>query len=233
MINREKLATRLFEAFDNKYIGRGEEQINLDDIINGGQKYSLIMHILSNIPLSSHEKVKEFSDTFEVTKETSLDVTEFTQSELRFRLLLEEVLELGASLNFSKGKIYEIYVELQEKVFKKGIKPSLIEVFDALIDIAYVMYGAIDAFNLNEIFDDGMEEVHDSNMSKVLPISVSPSEIKFNIDTLQSDGTQVVSKILQDKYIVFLDKNTNKILKPITYTKSNLEPIINKLNSKL
>ena len=44
---------------------------------------------------------------------------------------------------------------------------DITEVCDAIVDLAYVMYGMVVQHGLSDVFDDMFEEVHKSNMSKL------------------------------------------------------------------
>lgn len=59
---------------------------------------------------------------------------------------------------------------LQEELdeYKKAVQErNTIEVFDALVDLQYVLLGAIRNHGLEDIFMSGFIEVHESNMSKL------------------------------------------------------------------
>ena len=42
-----------------------------------------------------------------------------------------------------------------------------VEVLDALVDIAYIMFGAVLEHGMEEVFEDAFQEIHASNMSKL------------------------------------------------------------------
>jgi len=65
---------------------------------------------------------------------------------LRLRLLNEEIDEL-----------YDAYMN-----------NDLTEVFDALIDIDYILKGTVIAFGLQDHYEKGFNEVHSSNMTKLI-----------------------------------------------------------------
>ena len=43
----------------------------------------------------------------------------------------------------------------------------MLEISDALVDIAYVLYGMVVHHGLSNVFDEMFQEVHNSNMSKL------------------------------------------------------------------
>ena len=88
----------------------------------------------------------EFNEAFEIPylKEPGLSSDELI--ELRIKLLSEEV---------------EEYAEAA----RTG---DLVEVLDALADIAYILAGTIINHGMQEIYDDAFNEVHRSNMAKLV-----------------------------------------------------------------
>lgn len=59
---------------------------------------------------------------------------------------------------------------LQEEVWELEdafTKKDQTEIADALVDIAYVLFGAVNEMGLHDIFEDMFDEVHRSNMSKL------------------------------------------------------------------
>lgn len=215
--DKEQLATLLFEGLDDYIL----ENASINELLTPQQKYQLIMRVINILPATDHEKVIEFNQTFGVEKETTFDVAQFKYGVLRFSLLLEEVLELGTALGMSRGAMYELYVKIQEKVASKGIEPGITEVLDALTDISYVNYGALHVFNLDDITWAAMENVHDSNMSKIIPLGIGDTAFKEIIKELTADGTSILATSA-DKGIVIRNKDTGKVLKPATYTPATL-----------
>lgn len=221
--DKEKLSTLLHETIDDLILGDNNDAapVSIDNLLNPKQKFYLVQAILNALPKTDHEKVIEFNETFKVDKEVGYDVTTFKSAELRFRLLLEEVLELGAALGIPSGKCYQIYVELQDKVIKKDIEIGIVEVLDALTDITYVNYGALHVFNLDDITHDAMENVHDSNMSKIVSKEINQDAFIRICDELRQDGTNLVSEEVE-RGIVIRNKDTGKVLKPSTYIPATL-----------
>lgn len=94
------------------------------------------------------EKVKkliEFNKTFDIPigrKPTLLNSKDFN---LKYNLLKEELDEYN----------------------KACINKDMAEVSDAIVDMAYVVFGIVVQHGLTNVFDDMFEEVHKSNMSKL------------------------------------------------------------------
>jgi len=127
--------------------------------------------------------VKEFMTVFGQVME---DKPSFVPSVVMFRarLLNEELDEFMAAC-----RDYE----------KEASTQNFVEIFDALLDLQYVLDGAFVAMGLHKIKMEGYVEVHSSNMSKAGP-----------------DG-----KPIKDA--------SGKVLKGPNYYKPNLYPILNKL----
>lgn len=152
--------------------------------------------------LNYTEIVREFHERFgHIIKPTpALDVQ--SRDLLRYNLLEEEVIELKEAI----------------------IKEDLVEVLDALVDIQYVLSGAILHFGLQNIFDQAFQEVHRSNMSKACE---TQQEALDTIEYYRERG--IDSDYIPDEdlgvYFV-LRKSDGKILKSINYSPANLKQFL-------
>ena len=88
----------------------------------------------------------EFNQAFDIPKLDSPDIGPEELIELRIKLLREEV---------------EEYAEAA----RAG---DLVEVIDALADIGYILAGTILNHGMQNIYDDAFDEVHRSNMAKLV-----------------------------------------------------------------
>lgn len=88
----------------------------------------------------------EFNNAFEIPKMDSPGLSNNELIELRIKLLKEEV---------------EEYAEAA----RSG---DLVEVLDALADIGYILAGTIINHGMQHIYDDAFDEVHRSNMAKLV-----------------------------------------------------------------
>jgi NTP pyrophosphatase (non-canonical NTP hydrolase) len=88
----------------------------------------------------------EFNQAFDIPKLDSPDIGSDELIELRIKLLREEV---------------EEYAEAA----RAG---DLVEVLDALADIGYILAGTILNHGMQNIYDDAFNEVHRSNMAKLV-----------------------------------------------------------------
>lgn len=225
----ELIATRIFEVLDDLTLG-DKEPIDLNDLLNPQQKYELTYAIVRSLPKNDLEQVQQFHEAFKVDKENTHNVYDFKYATLRLSLILEEAMELGKALGFSNDDLYRTIISIFSKVKDKNIEPGIVEVGDALGDLRVVVNGTTDVFNLGDINQSLMEEVTSSNMSKLVP-SDHPDVLKIVVETKKSydeKGIEVISEDLKNGYIAIKNKETGKILKPITYQQPDLTSIINK-----
>jgi len=123
------------------------------------------------------EKVRDFQKTFGQPIQDRPDgIPGLAVTDMRFDLLQEELWE---------------YAEATDN-------KDQVEVADALVDIAYVLFGAVNEMGMHNIFEDMFNEVHRSNMSKA-----------------GADGKPIY-------------REDGKILKGPNYSPPNLEKFLNK-----
>lgn len=149
---------------------------------------------------------------------------------------------------YSRWKILESEIEETEKAFREK---NTIEILDGFCDQMYVIGGSVDKFKDNNIiankyFDlldvvinksleyfslecifDAFYDVHKSNMSKV-HLSMFHLQETFERYNLQVKDWRI--KEISPTEILVYDNKINKLLKPSTYTKANLKPILEKYN---
>ena len=92
------------------------------------------------------DMLEEFNEAFEITYSKSPEIGEKDIGELRIRLLQEEVQEYADAVRAG----------------------DLIEILDALGDIAYILAGSILNHGLQGVIDDAFTEIHRSNMAKLV-----------------------------------------------------------------
>ena len=88
----------------------------------------------------------EFNQAFEIPKLEQPGLSDPALIELRIKLLAEEV---------------EEYAEAA----RAG---DMVEILDALADIGYILAGTIINHGMQDIYDDAFDEVHRSNMAKLV-----------------------------------------------------------------
>ena len=146
--------------------------------------------------------VLEFHKKFDAYIGESPEIPNSKVCDLRINLLQEELNELKEAINNN----------------------DIVEAADALMDLQYVLSGAIISFGLQNIASDLFKEVQRSNMSKLCKnIEEAQETVKFHEKKgglgcyiIDLDNGQFSVKRLED----------NKQLKSINYSPCNLKPII-------
>jgi hypothetical protein len=134
----------------------------------------------------------------------------------------QPVLEIPTiPLNRVNLRIKLLQEELDE--LKEGINNNdLVEVFDALLDLEYILLGTVVEFGMAKIFDEGFEEVHSSNMSKFCK---DGHEVIETMISYKNQGVNTHCETMGDLLVIKRIED-GKILKNINYRKCNLQPII-------
>ena len=146
-------------------------------------------------------------------------------------------------------KRYEILQSEVEETLKAISENDIVEILDGFCDQMYVLGGTVDKFKsciaikesftiqLQEVLDralqyfslecifDAFYDVHKSNMSKV-HLSMFHLQETFERYNLQVKDWRI--KEISPTEILVYDNKINKLLKPSTYTKANLKPILEK-----
>ena len=152
---------------------------------------------------TNFEKVREFHKLFglKISNTTSKDMFEDKKTlKLRLDLLKEELSELIEAID----------------------NKDIVEIGDALTDIAYVNYGAAVSWGID--LDDCFKKVHESNMSKLCS---SEQEAKDTVEWYKKnsevyDSPEYRKNEEKDNCWVVYNKSTGKILKSINYNAVDL-----------
>lgn len=214
----DKTEKELYEVFENfnksENTQLSEEQItHLIDCVK--------LTIVNN---SYINKVEEFMITFnqEINSKPITVVDELTF--LRLKLILEELCELAQSCN--KNVYGKFTQHLQDKyleffnTFNEERSDNLKEKLDALLDLQYVLSGAVSTFGFGNVFDEAFEDVHQSNMSKVCR-HYKEAELTQNFYSKQGINTNIIEDI-EGKFLILRDED-KKVLKSINYKKVELD----------
>lgn len=145
--------------------------------------------------------VEEFHTTFKAPILETPQIPSADRAALRVSLLQEEINELKEAI----------------------ANNDLVEVFDAFLDIQYVLSGALLEFGLKNVFDEGFAEVQRSNMSKACN---SEQEAIDTLDFYKSkDGTEGYYKEDGDKWLVYRNGD-DKVLKNKYYSAASLNNFV-------
>ena len=169
-------------------------------------------------------KVKEFMTLFGQPIVNKPTIMSEDRNKLRIALIFEELKEYAEASGLKAYFAYELCKkEYNDKADGEVIEENinLTEQFDALLDLQYVLSGAVLENGFGNIFDEGFNEVHRSNMSKAC---VNEEEA---LDTCEYHKVEATYNTNSLPIIVYR-KSDMKVLKSINYSPANLEPIINK-----
>ncbi len=152
--------------------------------------------------IDSLNQVAEFHKTFNAPILETPQIPSKERSELRVKLLQEELDELKEAIENN----------------------DLVEVADALCDLQYVLSGAVLEFGLGKKFVELFNEVQRSNMSKACDNQQQADE---TIEMYRQKGQDSYSEISGDKINVHR-KADNKVLKNKYYSPADLKTILEK-----
>ena len=147
------------------------------------------------------------------------------RARLRIALIFEELKEYAEACGLpyyfeDLCDNYCIDVHNKTQVHPLDTTPNQVEQLDALLDLEYVVLGAVHEHGFGEIFDKAFDDVHNSNMSK----ACNTEDIaKLTIDKYEAEQKSCYYKQIGDFFVVY-DRNTDKVLKSVNYKPVDLEP---------
>jgi predicted HAD superfamily Cof-like phosphohydrolase len=141
---------------------------------------------------------------------------------------------IGLSPKVPDEKTCQLRVNLLEEELNELVEGfrnnDIVEVADALMDLQYVLSGAIIACGLHEIAPELFEEVQRSNMSKLCK---SQEEVDNTIKFYTEEkGFKCYVIPVEDGLFSVKRVDDNKTLKSINYSPCDLKPIINSYTKK-
>jgi len=148
-------------------------------------------------------KVHEFHEKFNHLIKNTPTLSAFKIAQLRINLLKEELGELIVALN----------------------NKDIVEAADALMDLQYVLSGAIISLGLGSIASELFDEVHRSNMSKLCNNLDDLFKTLDKYGDRDNSNYEVIGEGTDKKYHAFRTSD-RKTLKSINYSPANLAPII-------
>lgn len=161
-------------------------------------------------------KVKEFMTTFGQPVLDKPTLLPEDRQKLRIALIFEELKEYAEASGMT--------TYFAELCSVNGINDEIdlpvnqVEQLDALLDLQYVLSGAVHEHGFGGIFDAGFEEVHTSNMSKACPDIATALR---TIDKYDSEGVKVHCDTNNLPIVIYRTED-NKVLKSIDYKPAQL-----------
>lgn len=167
------------------------------------------------------EQVKEFMLTFGQNVVDKPIVLDKDTQKLRIALIFEELKEYAEA----SGKL-DYFSELCINTASDFAKNTLeyvpivnqIEQFDALLDLEYVLLGAVLSHGFGDIFDAGFNEVQNSNMSKADDNKEDATITSINYS---EEGIDTYQTLVNGKYVTGRSSD-NKVLKSHKYKPAQL-----------
>lgn len=161
---------------------------------------------------------KIVDETIELLPPTELDMV----MELHNKMLLKVELCPKVPTQDIKNRRIKLIQEEFDELKKSFDDNNLVESFDAILDLLYVVYGTAIELGLQDILYKGFCSVHESNMSKVC---YNQDEVQATIIQNQDryEGMQGV-RIGDNEYLV--KDSMGKLIKSIFYKKVDLASII-------
>lgn len=221
----DKLESRIYEVFENQRFVI-DKKCRPEDII------SLVNDICCVVRQEENSsKVEQFMNTFNQPVLEVPTIPDKDTYSLRLSLILEELSELAEAggrqiVSMFIDQVTDKGLELINKLEagKYNQEANIIEAFDALADLEYVLKGAIHCFGGGEIFDEIFDDVHSSNMSKVCKNVEEASE---TIQNYAIKGIEVyANKQFSNSYLIYRTSD-NKVLKSINYKPVDLTKYFN------
>lgn len=174
------------------------------------------------------KKVEQFMVTFDQPVLDAPIAIPEDRNKLRINLIFEELKEYAEA----SGQIY-YFEELCEKfclwshnmtqVHPHPTSVNQVEQLDALLDLQYVLSGAVHEHGFGKIFDEAFEEVHNSNMSKACNNLEEAEETRQHYET--TENTESIIIVGGGIYLV-KRKSDEKVLKSINYKPAQLEQFL-------
>lgn len=174
-------------------------------------------------------KVAEFMDTFNQTRNTVPTIPTRAECGFRLSLISEETIEIaeacGSEVLSDFGlALYKSSEEIRTRVesMRETLQPNKVACLDGFEDLKYVLYGTILKFGMQNVDDDAFDEVHNSNMSKACD---SEKEAHDTMEKYSKEGIETEIELKEGRALILrsLDK---KVLKSINYKPAQLDKFI-------
>ena len=154
---------------------------------------------------SGIEKVKEFMEMSKQVINIKPCLVNRELAEFRFKLIREENSELLQAVE----------------------EEDLTEVLDALVDLQYVLYGAVLTFGMQDVWEKAFEEVHINNMTKACK---TEEEADATIEFYLKQGISVFVEKVNDLYVIYRTSD-KKVMKSIDYIPVSLSKFVQDVTS--
>jgi predicted HAD superfamily Cof-like phosphohydrolase len=147
-------------------------------------------------------RVKDFHDVSGLEYKTKPGIPADKKIDLRMALLEEELRELESA----------------------AYRGDIVEVLDALVDLQYILHGAVLDFGLQDVFSEAEKEVHRSNMSKFCEDTESA---KRSVIKYQLNEVEAYYRLVNKRFVIRRSMD-EKILKGENYSSPKIKKILEK-----
>lgn len=174
--------------------------------------------------MSLNKMYQEFNSAYAITELEKAGHVLFKRTQLSLEEVQEALDEVAESYTITLSRnngTSELLV--QDLVMKQDINfPAWVK---ECCDIGYITYQGLRAMGID--LDACMDEVHRSNMSKALPITVDNHVVEEQKLKLQERYDSVII-VETETALLFKNESNGKLLKTAYYSPANLEPLVQK-----
>lgn len=103
---------------------------------------------------------------------------EFLNKVREFQVASEQLVnDKPTNCNYRETELrHDLMLEENEEYFEATDAGSLIGTLDAVVDMAYILFGTINMHGLQDLFEEAFNLVHENNMTKVVDGKVIRNE---------------------------------------------------------
>lgn len=165
------------------------------------------------------EQIRKFIIRSGVSVYKAPPFTDKTSKRRAISLIFEELKELANAIN-EEDHFNSLCSEGIQKTIESGAQEQTRDALDALCDIAYTTYNAVNVLGLHPVFEEAFDEVCESNLSKFERADDEES-IKKTRDYFEKNKipyyTEFIDTEDHGEVVVFKRKKDGKIIKPYNY----------------
>jgi predicted HAD superfamily Cof-like phosphohydrolase len=168
--------------------------------------------------VSTIDSVYEFHKVFGHPIGVQPQIPDKDRVMLRLMLIFEELVELSEACGEKTRSLFSLLAKsfLENRVPADNPEPNVVAALDALLDLRYVLDGAVIEFGLHHKFLDGFRIVQESNMSKIVTnldearqtvkiYAAKGQEVKVVLTEYQGKIVGIVRRVSDDKIMKSLD----------------------------
>lgn len=221
MIN-EKVRGDILQVLTETQLG--QDGLSLSDKFTSNEIYELADALMGRLLPTPLEQVAEFHDMFEHPILDEPDIPSSDRCILRLKLIFEELHELSIAMGEELSFVMLIDNWIGQKTIDNlpSANVDMEEALDALVDLEYVLMGAVLELGMTSIFYEAFREVHESNMTKAsTSYQVARDTVSYRLDKYGE-----VCNIIEKPPYFIIKRNDDKIIKSISYKEAKVGHLI-------